>query len=85
MVDRDSYFLYEMYQQVLFNEASLKPITIPREELIGKIVDIHPVVSPNPDEDDYMQLVSTLRSHIFLNSIPYLITLKKNSCLSITL
>jgi len=29
MIDRDSYFLYEMYQQVLFNEASLKPIFAP--------------------------------------------------------
>lgn len=55
MIDRDSYFLYEMYRQVLFNEASLKPITLPKEELIGKSVDIHPVVSPNPDEDDYMR------------------------------
>ena len=39
----------------MFNEASLKPITIPKEQLIGKVVDIHPVVSPNPDEDDYMR------------------------------
>ena len=55
MFDRDSYFLYERYQQVLFHEASLKPITKPKEELVGEIVDVHPVVSPSPDEDDYMR------------------------------
>lgn len=55
MFDKDSSILYERYMDVLFNEALLQPVSIPREELIGQMVEVHPVVSPSPHEEYYMR------------------------------
>lgn len=78
-MDRDSNLIFEAYESFIsLYEASLKPIILPKESLIGRKASIHPVVSVDPMNEDYMKWSVKIGGYV----IGYASTIHLKDCYS---